>query len=338
MSGSSGSSRIRVVGVGGAGIGAINYMIEKGIERVAFHAVDTEVEGLADSGKVANTLLIGKTVARSTAADGDLDAGRRAAEESRDRIHQLLNNASLVFVTAGMGGGTGSGAAPIIARIAKHEVKALTVAIVTYPFGFEGPLRRHTAVDGIEALRRAVDTLLVIPHDRFGEISEKPVSVADAFCLGYALVYQVVQTLTEMITKPTLLHRDFADVRSIMLESGSGLMTTGHASGENRAVEVAVQATRSGLLDVSIDGAQGILLNVTGDSSMTLLEVNQIASVISDSAHPDVSLILGFTIDECLGEGIKVTLIATGFDRGTALKIRHRTEGTSGNWKATDLF
>jgi len=255
MSASPGLSRIRVVGVGGAGIAALNHMIEKGIEGVAFHAIDTDVEGLSTSSRKATALLIGGTVTCGRGTGGDFDAGRRAAEESHERICNLLRNADLVFLTAGMGGRTGSGAAPVIARIAKHELRALTVAIVTYPFGFEGPLRGLTAAEGIEALTQTVDTLMVIPNDRFLESSEIPLSVTDAFRLGYAHVRQVVQTLTDMIKKPTLLRRDFADVRAIMMDSGRGMMTTGRAFGEDRAVEAARQAMRSELLDLSIDGA-----------------------------------------------------------------------------------
>ncbi len=318
MSESPGLSSIKVVGVGGAGIAALNHMIEKGIEGVAFHAIDTDVEGLSASSKGATALLIGETVTCGRATGGDLDAGRRAAEESHDRIWDLLHNGELVFLTAGIGGGTGSGAAPVIARIAKQELRALTVAMVTYPFGFEGPLRGLAAAEGIEALTQTVDTVMVIPNDRFLESSEIPLSVTDVFQIGYAHVHQVVQTLTEMITKPTLLRRDFADVRAIILDSGRGMMTIGRASGEDRALEAARQATRSELLDLSIDGARGILFSVTGDTSMTLSELNEIASIILERIGWDAFLIFGFAIDEDLPEGIELTLIATGLDTTTA--------------------
>ena len=306
-------AQIRVVGVGGGGSNAVNRMIEEGLQGVEFIAVNTDAQALMLS-QAAKCVRIGDTVTRGLGAGGVPEEGRKSAEESQDEIREVLQGSDMVFVTAGMGGGTGTGAAPVIARMAKEEVKALTIGVVTRPFTFEGAKRSRAAVEGIEALKQVVDTLIVIPNDRLLEITEKRVSLSDAFRVADDVLRQGIQGITEVITVPGLINLDFADVKSIMLEGGAALMAVGHASGENRAIDAVQQAISSRLLDITIDGARGILFNIMGGPSMTLFEVNEAASIIRETAHPDVNLIFGAVIDENMGDDVSITVIATGFD------------------------
>ena len=306
-------AQIKVVGCGGGGSNAVNRMIEEGLQGVEFIAVNTDAQALMTS-QSPKCLRIGDTVTRGLGAGGNPEEGRKAAEESQDEIREVLQGSDMVFVTAGMGGGTGTGAAPVIGRIAKEEIKALTIGVVTRPFTFEGAKRNRVAMDGIEALKQVVDTLIVIPNDRLLEITEKRVSLGDAFRVADDVLRQGIQGITEVITVPGLINLDFADVKSIMLEGGAALMAVGRASGEKRAVEAVQQAISSRLLDITIDGARGILFNITGGNSMTLFEVNEAASIIRETAHPDVNLIFGAVIDEAMGEDVSITVVATGFD------------------------
>ncbi|MBN1260691.1 MAG: cell division protein FtsZ, partial [Anaerolineae bacterium] len=260
---------------------------------------------------------------------GNPEMGQKAAEESSDEIREVLEGADMVFVTAGMGGGTGTGASSVIARIAKEEIKALTIGVVTRPFTFEGSRRTRIAMEGIEALKQVVDTLIVIPNDRLLEITEKRASMLDAFRVADDVLRQGIQGITEVITIPGLINLDFADVKAVMQEGGAALMAIGRASGENRALEAAQQAVSSRLLDITIDGAHGILLNIAGGPNMTLYEVNEAASIIRETAHADVNLIFGAVIDQSIGEDIRITVIATGFDRDDnqpRLHVRPRAE------------
>ncbi len=306
-------AQIRVVGVGGGGSNAVNRMIEEGLQGVDFIAVNADAQALMLC-QASKRLRIGDGVTRGLGAGGNPEEGQKAAEESQDEIRDVLQGSDMVFVTAGMGGGTGTGAAPVIARIAKEELKALTIGVVTRPFTFEGAKRERAAIQGIEELKQVVDTLIVIPNDRLLEITEKRVSLTDAFRVADDVLRQGIQGITEVITVPGLINLDFADVKAIMQEGGAALMAVGRASGENRALEAAQQAISSRLLDITIDGARGILFNITGGDSLTLFEVNEAASVIRETAHPDVNLIFGAVIDEAMGEEVRITVIATGFD------------------------
>ncbi|HHS96724.1 MAG TPA: cell division protein FtsZ [Chloroflexi bacterium] len=306
-------ARIRVVGVGGGGSNAVNRMLEEGIAGVEFVAVNTDAQALMLSNAPVR-VRIGDKLTRGLGVGGDPELGRKAAEESVDELHQVLEGSDMVFITAGMGGGTGTGAAPVIARIAR-EMDALTIGVVTRPFSFEGKKRAEVAAAGIEALKEEVDTLIVIPNDRLLEIVEKRVSLQDAFRLADDVLRQGIQGISELITVPGLINLDFADVRAVMSEGGAALMAVGRASGENRAVEAAQQAISSRLLDITIDGARGILFNVTGGPDLTLYEVNEAASIIRETAHPDANMIFGAVIDEEMKDEIRITVIATGFDR-----------------------
>jgi cell division protein FtsZ len=314
-------AQIRVVGVGGGGSNAVNRMIEEGLQGVEFIAVNTDAQALMLS-QAPKCLRIGDTVTRGLGAGGNPEEGRKSAEESQDEIREVLQGSDMVFVTAGMGGGTGTGAAPVIARIAKEETKALTIGVVTRPFTFEGAKRARAAADGIEMLKEVVDTLIVIPNDRLLEITEKRVSLSDAFGVADDVLRQGIQGITEVITVPGLINLDFADVKSIMLEGGAALMAVGRATGENRAIDAVQQAVSSRLLDITIDGARGILFNITGGSNMTLFEVNEAASIIRETAHPDVNLIFGAVIDDSMGEDVRITVIATGFANDGEPEIR----------------
>ena len=307
-------AQIRVVGVGGGGSNAVNRMISEGLQGVDFIAVNTDAQALMLSDAPIR-LRIGDGVTRGLGAGGNPEEGQKAAEESVDEIREVLQGSDMVFITAGMGGGTGTGAAPVIARVAKEEIKALTIGVVTRPFAFEGAKRAKAAVEGIERLKQVVDTLIVIPNDRLLEITEKRVSLQDAFRLADDVLRQGIQGITEVITVPGLINLDFADVKAIMQEGGAALMAVGHGSGENRAIEAAQQAISSRLLDITIDGARGILFNITGGPDMTLFEVNEAASIIRETAHEDVNLIFGAVIDESMGDEVRITVIATGFDR-----------------------
>jgi len=306
-------AQIRVVGVGGGGSNAVNRMIEEGLQGVDFISVNTDAQALMLC-EAPKLLRIGDQVTRGLGAGGDPEQGGKAAEESQDEIRDVLQGSDMVFVTAGMGGGTGTGAAPVIARIAKEELKALTIGVVTRPFSFEGAKRARVAMEGIEALKQVVDTLIVIPNDRLLEITEKRVSLKDAFKVADDVLRQGIQGITEVITVPGLINLDFADVKAIMQEGGAALMAVGRASGENRALDAVQQAISSRLLDITIDGARGILFNITGGESLTLFEVNEAASIIRETAHPDVNLIFGAVLDDAMGDEVRITVIATGFD------------------------
>ena len=305
-------AQIRVVGVGGGGSNAVNRMIAEGLSGVDFIAINTDAQALmlADA---PQRVRIGDKLTRGLGVGGDSEMGRKAAEESADELYEVLQGSDMVFITAGMGGGTGTGASPVIARVAK-EMDALTIGVVTRPFGWEGAVRGETARTGIEQLKEAVDTLIVIPNDRLLEITDKRVSLQDAFSLADDVLRQGIQGISELITVPGLINLDFADVRTIMSEGGAALMAVGRASGENRAVEAAQQAISSRLLDITIDGARGILFNVTGGPDLSLFEVNEAASIIKQTAHPNVNLIFGAVIDDKMGDEIRITVIATGFD------------------------
>ena len=306
-------AQIRVVGVGGGGSNAVNRMIAEGLSGVDFIAINTDAQALMLS-DAPKRVRIGDKLTRGLGVGGNADLGHKAAEESADELYEVLRGSDMVFVTAGMGGGTGTGAAPVIARVSR-EMDALTIGVVTRPFSWEGAVRIETAMAGIEQLKEAVDTLIVIPNDRLLEITDKRVSLQAAFTLADDVLRQGVQGISELITVPGLINLDFADVRTIMSEGGAALMAVGRADGENRAVEAAQQAISSRLLDITIDGARGILFNVTGGPDLSLFEVNEAASIVKQTAHPDVNLIFGAVIDEKMGDEIRIIVIATGFDQ-----------------------
>jgi len=299
--------------VGGGGSNAVNRMIAEGLTGVEFIAVNTDAQALMHS-DAPKRVRIGDKLTRGLGVGGNADLGEKAAEESADELYEVLRGSDMVFITAGMGGGTGTGAAPVVARIAR-EMEALTIGVVTRPFSWEASVRMNTAMQGIERLKEAVDTLIVIPNDRLLEITDKKVSLQAAFTLADDVLRQGVQGISELITVPGLINLDFADVRTIMSEGGAALMAVGRASGENRAVEAAQQAISSRLLDITIDGARGILFNVTGGSDLSLYEVNEAASIVKQTAHPDVNLIFGAVIDEKIADEIRIIVIATGFDQ-----------------------
>ncbi|MBN1977976.1 MAG: cell division protein FtsZ [Anaerolineae bacterium] len=305
-------AQIRVIGVGGGGSNAVNRMIAEGLSGVDFIAINTDAQALMLS-DAPKRVRIGDKLTRGLGVGGNPELGQKAAEESADDLYQVLQGTDMVFITAGMGGGTGTGAAPVVARIAR-EVGALTIGVVTRPFGWEGSVRNEAARSGVEHLKEAVDTLIVIPNDRLLEITDKRVSLQAAFTMADDVLRQGVQGISELITVPGLINLDFADVRTIMSEGGAALMAVGHASGENRAVEAVQQAISSRLLDITIDGARGILFNITGGPDMSLYEVNEAASIIKQTAHPDVNLIFGAVVDEKMGEEVRITVVATGFD------------------------
>ncbi|RLT45529.1 MAG: cell division protein FtsZ [Chloroflexi bacterium] len=306
-------ARIKVVGVGGAGCNAINRMITEGIQGVDFVAINTDGQALQNC--VAPTKVrIGDKLTKGLGAGGDPEKGSKAAEESSEEIYAVLKGADMVFVTAGMGGGTGTGAAPLVAQMAK-ELGSLTIGVVTRPFSFEGDRRKISAEGGIAKMKEKADTLIVIPNDRVLQLVDKKASMADAFILADSVLYQGVQGIAELISQHGLINVDFADVKAIMGEGGAALMAIGRASGEERAQKAAEEAMNNTLLDVTIDGARGILFSITGSESMTLHEVNVAAAIIKESAHPDVNLIFGATIDSEMGDEIRITVIATGFDR-----------------------
>jgi cell division protein FtsZ len=305
-------ARIKVIGVGGGGCNAVNRMIDEGLQGIEFVTVNTDGQALLLS-KSEKRVRIGDKVTRGLGAGGNPEMGRKAAEESAEEIYEVLKGSDMVFVTSGMGGGTGTGAAPIIAQVAK-EVGALTIGVVTRPFTFEGARRAKAAEEGIMKLKEHADTLIVIPNDRLLQMVDKRASLQDAFRLADDVLRQGIQGISELITVPGLINLDFADVRAIMSEGGAALMAVGHASGEDRARVAAEMAISSHLLDITIDGARGILFNVTGGPGLTLFEVNQAAAIIKETAHPDVNLIFGAVIDPKAGEDIHITVIATGFD------------------------
>lgn len=314
-------AQIKVIGVGGGGGNAVNRMINEGLGGVEFIAVNTDNQALMLS-KAKTRVRIGDKLTRGLGAGGNPEIGRKAAEESSEDLLEVLRGADMVFVACGMGGGTGTGASPVIAQIAK-ELGALTIGVVTRPFTFEGTKRGQMAKAGIETLAAQVDTLIVIPNDRLLQIADKRSTLQQAFSLADDVLRQGIQGISELITVPGLINLDFADVRTIMSEGGAALMAVGRANGDDRARQAAEMAITSGLLDVTIDGARGILFSITGGSDLTLFEVNEAAAIIKDSAHPDCNLIFGAHIDESLGDEVHITVIATGFEQsrvGTRLQ------------------
>ncbi|MCA1824666.1 MAG: cell division protein FtsZ [Mycobacteriales bacterium] len=305
---------IKVVGIGGGGVNAVNRMIEVGLKGVEFIAVNTDAQALLMSDADVK-LDVGRELTRGLGAGADPNVGRQAADDHRDEIEEVLKGADMVFVTAGEGGGTGTGGAPIVANVAK-SLGALTIGVVTRPFGFEGKRRAEQGEEGIEALREQVDTLIVIPNDRLLQISDKQVSVLDAFRAADQVLLSGVQGITDLITTPGLINLDFADVKSIMLGAGSALMGIGRARGDDRAVAAAEAAISSPLLEASIDGAHGVLLNISGGSDLGLFEIHEAADLITQAAHADANIIFGAVIDDALGDEVRVTVIAAGFDGG----------------------
>ena len=319
-------ARIKVIGVGGGGCNAVNRMIDEGLSGIEFITVNTDAQALLLS-KAPTRVRIGEKVTRGLGAGGNPEMGRKAAEESAEDLYEVLKGSDMVFVTAGLGGGTGTGAASIIAQIAK-EIGALTIGVVTRPFTFEGNHRAKSAEEGITKLKEHADTLIVIPNDKLLQIVDKRASIADAFKTADDVLRQGIQGISELITIPGLINLDFADVRTIMSEGGAALMAVGRASGEDRARIAAEQAISSQLLDITIDGARGILFNVTGGNNLTLFEVNQAAAIIKETAHPDVNLIFGAVIDPNMGDEIRITVIATGFDSNSMRSRMQRTRFT----------
>ena len=311
-------AKIKVLGVGGGGNNAINSMISSGkIKGVEFIAVNTDMQALLASNADIK-LQIGEKSTKGLGSGSNPEVGQIAAEESREKIKEVLSGADMIFITAGEGGGTGTGAAPIIAEIAKKDVGALTVAVVTKPFLFEGARRRVQAEEGIEKLKENVDTLIIIPNQRLMDVVKKDQTLLDAFKTADSVLGQGVQSISDLITIPGLVNVDFADVKSVMTNAGSALMGVGRASGEKRAIIAANAAISSPLLEISIDGAKGILFNIAGGERLTLSEINEASSIITQSADPDANIIFGTTIREDLGEDIQISVIAAGFD-----SIRH---------------
>ena len=306
-------ANIKVVGVGGGGCNAVDRMIEAGLQGVEFIAVNTDAQALMLS-KAPIRVRIGDKLTRGLGSGGNPETGQKAAEESAEEMYDVLRGADMVFITGGMGGGTGTGACPTVAQIAR-EVGALTIGVVTRPFTFEGSRRIQAAESGISQLKEQADTLIVIPNDRLLQIVDKRANLHEAFNIADDVLRQGVQGISELITVPGLINLDFADVRTIMSEGGAALMAVGSAKGDEKAREAAEEAISSELLDITIDGARGILFNVTGGPDLTLFEVNQAAAIIKETAHPDVNLIFGAVIDPSMGDELRITVIATGFER-----------------------
>jgi cell division protein FtsZ len=316
---------IKVVGVGGGGSNAVNRMVEAGIKGCEFIAVNTDAQALLMV-EADQKIHIGATATRGLGAGADPEKGLEAAMESRDELKDALKGADMIFVTAGEGGGTGTGAAPVIAEIAQ-DLSALTVGVVTRPFGFEGSRRAQTAQRGIDNLSGHVDTLIIIPNDRLLQVVEKRTPLGDAFRMADEVLRQGVQGITDLITIPGLVNLDFADVRTIMTDAGSALMGIGEAEGENRAAEAARGAVSSPLLEASVTGATGILLNITGGPDLGLFEVNEAAEVVTGASDLNANVIFGAVIDESLGQTVRVTVIATGFDKALRRAPREREAG-----------
>ena len=304
---------IKVVGVGGGGTNAVNRMVEAGVKGVEFIAINTDRQALLMS-DADRTVHIGEELTRGLGAGANPEIGAQAAEESRADIRDALAGADMVFVTAGEGGGTGTGAAPVVAEIAMEEIGALTVGVVTKPFGFEGRKRMNQAEEGVALLAQKVDTLIVVPNDRLLQVIEKRTSMLDAFRIADDILRQGTQGITDLITIPGLINLDFADVRAIMKDAGSAMMGIGIASGENRAADAAKEAISSKLLESSIVGADRILYSITGGSDMSLKEIDEASQIINSAADEDANIIFGTVIDESMGDQIRVTVIATGFD------------------------
>jgi cell division protein FtsZ len=311
---------IKVVGIGGGGVNAVNRMIEVGLKGVEFIAINTDAQALLMSDADVK-LDVGRELTRGLGAGAAPDVGRQAAEDHRDEIEEVLKGADMVFVTAGEGGGTGTGGAPVVASVAK-SLGALTIGVVTRPFSFEGRRRAQQAEEGIEALRAEVDTLIVIPNDRLLSISDRGVSVMDAFKSADQVLLSGVQGITDLITTPGLINLDFADVKAVMSGAGSALMGIGNARGDDRAAVAAEMAIASPLLEASMDGAHGVLLNISGGSDLGLFEINEAAQLVADAAHPEANIIFGAVIDDALGDEVRVTVIAAGFDAGAPTPVR----------------
>jgi cell division protein FtsZ len=305
---------IKVVGIGGGGVNAVNRMIEVGLKGVEFIAINTDAQALLMSDADVK-LDIGRELTRGLGAGANPEVGGQAANDHSDEIEEVLKGADMVFVTAGEGGGTGTGGAPVVAKIAR-SIGALTIGVVTRPFAFEGRRRANSAEEGIAALREEVDTLIVIPNDKLLSISDRSVSMLDAFKQADQVLLQGVSGITDLITTPGLINLDFADVKSVMSNAGSALMGIGSARGESRAVSAAEMAVSSPLLEESIDGAHGVLLSIAGGSDLGLFEINEAAAMVSDAVHPEANIIFGATIDDALGDEVRVTVIAAGFDGG----------------------
>ncbi|WP_370018757.1 cell division protein FtsZ [Planotetraspora sp. GP83] len=309
---------IKVVGIGGGGVNAVNRMIEEGLKGVEFIAINTDAQALLMSDADVK-LDVGRELTRGLGAGANPEVGRKAAEDHREEIEEVIKGADMVFVTAGEGGGTGTGGAPVVASIAR-SLGALTIGVVTRPFSFEGKRRAMQAEAGIETLREEVDTLIVIPNDRLLSISDRQVSVLDAFKAADQVLLSGVQGITDLITTPGLINLDFADVKSVMSGAGSALMGIGHARGDDRSVAAAEMAVSSPLLEASIDGAHGVLLSIAGGSDLGLFEINEAAQLVSNAAASDANIIFGTVIDDALGDEVRVTVIAAGFDEPVATK------------------
>src|SRR5690349_18165258 len=323
---------IKVVGIGGGGVNAVNRMIEVGLKGVEFIAINTDAQALLMSDADVK-LDVGRELTRGLGAGAQPDVGRQAAEDHREEIEEVLKGADMVFVTAGEGGGTGTGGAPVVASIAR-KLGALTIGVVTRPFAFEGKRRALQAESGIEELRNECDTLIVIPNDRLLQLGDRNVSVMDAFRTADQVLLSGVQGITDLITTPGLINLDFADVKSVMSGAGSALMGIGSARGDNRALLAAEQAIASPLLEASMEGAHGVLLSISGGSDLGLFEINEAASLVSDAAHSDANIIFGAVIDDALGDEVRVTVIAAGFDGGRPSSrkdagVAHVPAGTS---------
>ena len=319
-----GQPRLRVVGVGGGGVNAVNRMVEAGIAGVEFLAVNTDLQSLQQC-TADVTVHIGAQVTRGLGSGANAELGRLAAMEEYDKVKSLLKGSDMIFITAGEGGGTGTGAAPVIARIAR-EVGALTVGIVTKPFGFEGTKRANQADAGIEALGAEVDTLIVVPNNRLLSVLDKQTSMVDAFRVADDVLRQGVQGVSDLVTLPGLINLDFADVRTVMSGAGTALLGIGMGHGEHRAIEAATAAVASPLLETSMDGARSILLSITGGSDLSLWEVNEAAKAVSEAAHPDANIIFGAMVDENLGDQVWVTVVATGYADRAARRPRRLDE------------
>jgi cell division protein FtsZ len=327
---------IKVVGVGGGGTNAVNRMVDAGLTGVEFVAVNTDAQALLMC-EADVKIHIGAKATRGLGAGADPTVGREAATESRDELKEALKGADMIFVTAGEGGGTGTGAAPVIAEIAKEEIGALTVGVVTKPFEFEGGRRMQQALDGIDKLRSQVDTLIVVPNQKLLEVVERRTSISEAFRMADDILRQGVQGITDLITTPGQINLDFADVRAVMSEAGSAMMGVGSAAGENRAAEAAKMAVSSPLMEESIEGATGMLLNFTGSEDLNLFEVHEAADIVVGTADKGANIIFGTVIDPTMGDEVRVTVIATGFEgfetlarRPIQVRDRARRRGVSG--------
>ncbi|MDF2442452.1 MAG: cell division protein FtsZ [Subtercola sp.] len=327
---------IKVVGIGGGGVNAVNRMIELGLRGVEFIAINTDAQALLMSDADVK-LDVGRELTRGLGAGADPEVGRRAAEDHAEEIEEALAGADMVFVTAGEGGGTGTGGAPVVARIAK-SIGALTIGVVTKPFGFEGKRRMAQAEDGVATLKNEVDTLIVVPNDRLLEISDRGISMLEAFSTADQVLLAGVQGITDLITTPGLINLDFADVKSVMQGAGSALMGIGSARGADRAIKAAELAVASPLLEASIEGAHGVLLSIQGGSNLGIFEINDAAKLVQDAVHPEANIIFGAVIDDTLGDEVRVTVIAAGFDTAETIADAAAKRGFTVPNDASDLF